>query len=105
MKKLNLWLLMSLFVAAFAMTACGGDDEDTNSNGNSGQNQPATGNDLIGSWSYRGTTYVFTNDKLTVKEREQEQEKEVFQGSYTYENGKLTVVGMQEDQQVTKSQR
>lgn len=29
MKKLNLWLLLSLFVAAFTLTACGGSDDDT----------------------------------------------------------------------------
>ena len=29
MKKLNLWLLASLFVAAFTLTACGSDDDDT----------------------------------------------------------------------------
>ena len=34
MKKLNLWLLTSLFVAAFTLSACGGDDDNGNSNGN-----------------------------------------------------------------------
>jgi hypothetical protein len=29
MKKLNLWLLASLFVAAFTLSACGSDDGDT----------------------------------------------------------------------------
>ena len=28
MKKLNLWLFLSLFVAAFTLTACGSDDDD-----------------------------------------------------------------------------
>ena len=28
MKKLNLWLLASLFVAAFTLTACGDDDDE-----------------------------------------------------------------------------
>jgi len=30
MKKLYLWLLLSLFTAAFTLTACGGDDDETN---------------------------------------------------------------------------
>jgi hypothetical protein len=29
MKKLNFWLLMSFFAAAFTLTACGSDDDDT----------------------------------------------------------------------------
>jgi hypothetical protein len=28
MKKLNFWLFASLFVAAFALTSCSGDDDD-----------------------------------------------------------------------------
>ena len=31
MKKLNLWLLLSLFAAAFTLSACGSDDDDDNS--------------------------------------------------------------------------
>ena len=29
MKKLNLWLLLSLFVATYTLSACGGDDDDS----------------------------------------------------------------------------
>ena len=29
MKKLNLWLLASLFVAAFTLSACGDNDDDS----------------------------------------------------------------------------
>jgi hypothetical protein len=40
MKKLNLWLFMSLFVAAFTLSACGDDDND----------KPADTNPLLGRW-------------------------------------------------------
>ena len=40
MKKLNLWLFMSLFVAAFTLSACGDDDND----------KPADTNPLFGRW-------------------------------------------------------
>lgn len=39
MKKLNLWLFMSLFVAAFTLSACGDDDD-----------KPADTNPLFGRW-------------------------------------------------------
>ena len=34
MKKLNLWLFLSLFIIAFTLSACGGDDDNGNSNSN-----------------------------------------------------------------------
>jgi hypothetical protein len=40
MKKLNLWLLASLFVAAFTLSACGSDDDDN----------PVETNPLFGRW-------------------------------------------------------
>lgn len=50
MKKLNLWLFLSLFVAAFTLTACGDDDDEE------------TTNPLFGRWeakaSYGGETNV-----------------------------------------------
>ena len=42
MKKLNLWLLASLFVAAFTLFACGDDDNDA----------PADTNALSGTWKW-----------------------------------------------------
>ena len=55
MKKLNFWLLASLFTAALTLTACGGDDDGPSSNpgGNgNGEEQPGepalTINDLAG---------------------------------------------------------
>ena len=41
MKKLNLWLLASLFVAAFTLAACGSDGDDT---------PPPSGSDIQGNW-------------------------------------------------------
>ena len=38
MKKLNLWLLVSLFVAAFTLSACG--DDDGNGNNDNNDNRP-----------------------------------------------------------------
>ena len=50
MKKQYLWLLASLFVAAFALTSCSDDDDDDNSGGGSGV---AADNTLV----YDGKTY------------------------------------------------
>ena len=47
MKKLNLWLLLSLFVAAFTLSACGSDDDD--------DTPPANTNPLVGTWESTGT--------------------------------------------------
>jgi hypothetical protein len=41
MKKLNLWLFASLFVAAFTLAACGSDGDDT---------PPPSGSDIQGNW-------------------------------------------------------
>lgn len=59
MKKLNLWLLLSLFAAAFTLTACGGSDDD---------DPPVDTNPLFGRWegqvSYNNNatnvSYAFT---------------------------------------------
>lgn len=48
MKKLNLLLLVSLFAAAFTLTACGGDDETTTTP------PPAQTNPLLGIWEHNG---------------------------------------------------
>lgn len=46
MKKLNLWLLMSLFAAAFTLSACGSDDDD----------KPTNANQLVGTWKWNPGT-------------------------------------------------
>jgi hypothetical protein len=60
MKKLNLWLLASLFVAAFTLAACGDDNDD----------KPRDNNPLFGRWegqqsSQDGTTVKYA---LTIKD-------------------------------------
>lgn len=59
MKKINFWLLASLFTAALTLTACGGDDDGPSGNpgGNGGGeeqvDEPAlTINDLKGTWKW-----------------------------------------------------
>lgn len=51
MKKLNLWLLASLFVAAFTLTACGDNDDDT----------PPETNPLFGRWEAQHSFGADTN--------------------------------------------
>lgn len=66
MKKLNLWLFASLFVAAFTLTACGDDDDPEVPN-----SDVAGANDLVGTWKVATTddsyTYTFTESQLTIK--------------------------------------
>lgn len=50
MKKLNIWLFASLFVAAFTLSACGGDDDDDNPTP-AGQDNPNTPTSVVGKWS------------------------------------------------------
>ena len=51
MKKLNLWLLASLFVAAFTLSACGSDDDDN----------PVETNPLFGRWEAQHSFGADTN--------------------------------------------
>lgn len=48
MKKLNFWLLASLFVAAFTLTACGSDDDDTPASNDNPSNPSSTS--VVGTW-------------------------------------------------------
>jgi hypothetical protein len=106
MKKLNLWLLASFFVAAFTLTACGSDDD-------SGSPAP-TPTSVVGTWDAfikasnpddmalrysHKLTYVFKQDG-TFKMRTaygsgnssdqfQAEETVDFKGNYVAENGKL----------------
>ena len=48
MKKLNLWLLASLFVAALTLTACSKDDDDKDDP----KKEQLSAKDLIGTWIY-----------------------------------------------------
>ena len=51
MKKLNLWLLASLFVTAFTLSACGDNDDDT----------PPETNPLFGRWEAQHSFGADTN--------------------------------------------
>ena len=88
MKKLNLWLLASLFVAAFTLTACGDDDDSSNSvpGGSS-----FTTSDLVGTWSLKlenfTLSYIFTSTKVTVKSNDRVESE----GTYTLDGENLTV--------------
>lgn len=62
-KKLNLWLLLSLFMAVFTLSACGGSDSDDDT--------PPTSSLKDSKWYVEQTmdgqflcyeTYIFTND-------------------------------------------
>ena len=103
MKKLNFWLLASLFAASFAVVACGDEEEPVGPNGGGNGNDSTqvnpndttkvpgsdavTVNDLIGTWTVNSTdnqyVAVFTADSVTIIENGliQSQEK------YTVENG------------------
>ncbi len=100
MKKLNLWLLASLFVAAFALSACGSDDDD---------NTPSGPTSIEGKWhAYvkswgdglcsrynHDITYEFKSDKTftVLADWSGGEEKALFcfSGSYTTSNGTITL--------------
>jgi hypothetical protein len=107
MKKLNLWLFASLFLAAFTLCACGGDDGD-------GDTPPPTPTSVVGTWDAfikasnpddmalrysHKLTYVFNQDgtfKIRTiygqgesSEQFQGEETVVFTGKYVANNGKL----------------
>ena len=109
MKKLNLWLLLSLFAAAFTLTACGDDDDTPSKVPNSSGFTTA---DIVGSWSLKlenfTLTYSFTSTNLTITSNGEVQNT----GIYTLEGDNLTFFTtenvyndeyqMYEDQFVTK---
>jgi len=96
MKKLNLWLLASLFVAAFTLAACGSDDDSgkPDSRDIPGGTE-ATVEDLVGTWTISGHdvdyTYVFTQTELTINYDGQIE----FKGAYTLKDGVLTYDNME----------
>lgn len=97
MKKLNFWLLASFFVAAFALSACGDDDETQDPNNHTVTGGDAvTVNDLIGTWTTNSTdnSYVvtFTANEVTITENGQQ----TFSGNYAVENGVVKYAGNME---------
>ena len=97
MKKLNLWLLASLFVAAFTLTACGDDDDSVT--------PPPTPdgpvNSIEGTWKspFTGITYVFSGDKFSVKDAEGLQKE----GTFTITDGVITCTYSEDGKQKTES--
>ncbi|MBR1788000.1 MAG: hypothetical protein IJ762_02245 [Bacteroidaceae bacterium] len=85
MRKWNLWLLASLFIAAFTLSACGDDDEETKDG--PVKTSTTTVEDLVGTWNIGNSeeNYIatFTRDQVTFK-RDGEVE---FQGSYLVKDG------------------
>jgi hypothetical protein len=93
MKKLNFWLFASLFIAAFTLTACGDDDEDTTTATpptvpSETSTESVTVDDLKGTWKYDfyGTTYEFTENTFTVKM----QDEETYTANYTLKDGVIS---------------
>lgn len=55
MKKNYLWLFAILFVAAFALTACGSDDDETGNGGNGGDGDPVPPTLQVNEANLKGT--------------------------------------------------
>ena len=102
MKKLNLWLLASLFVAAFALSACGDDDDTPGDNpgaptsieGKWHAYVKAWGDGLCSRYNHE-MTYEFKSDKTFVFladwSGDEEKQQFRFTGSYTTANGTVTL--------------
>ena len=99
MKKLNLWLFASLFVAAFTLSACGSDDDDTPSGPTSIEGKwhayvKSWGDGLCSRYNH-DITYEFKSDKTftVLADWSGDEEKALFRftGSYTTANGKVTL--------------
>ncbi len=100
MKKLNLWLLASLFVAAFTLTACGSDGDNTPSGPTSIEgkwhaNVPKWGEDLCSRYNHE-MTYEFKSDKTFTILADwsgggEDKQQFRFTGSYTAANGTVTL--------------
>ena len=61
MKKLNLWLFLSLFVAAFTLSACGSDDDD-----NTGGGPMPDG--VVGKWAHKLYYTLSSNNTIELLE-------------------------------------
>ena len=96
MKKLNLWLFVSFFVAAFTLAACGDDDVTP----------PPTPDGEVssveGTWKspFTDVTYVFSGDKFTIKDSQGNLQKE---GTFTLNAGVLKMNYTTDGKQETAS--
>jgi len=98
MKKLNLWLLASLFVAAFTLAACGDDNDSVT--------PPPPGPDgdvsnIEGTWKspFAGLTCVFSGEKFTIKDNQ----GILHDGTYTLKDGEITFNYTDDGKQVKAS--
>ena len=99
MKKMNFWLLAGLFVSAFAMTACGNDDEDdpTVPPTEPTSSSAITQANLAGEWGAggldinQGISFTFEGDQVTFKQNE----NVGYKGPYTIKDGvaSFTITG------------
>ena len=93
MKKLNLWLFLSLFAAAFTLTACGSDDDDSPKTPDVPSSTEVTVADLVGTWTIAGSditfNYVFTETEVTINYSGHVG----FKGAYTLKDGVLSIDG------------
>ena len=99
MKKMNFWLLAGLFVSAFAMTACGNDDEDdpTVPPTEPTSSSAITQANLAGEWGdggldiNQGISFTFEGDQVTFKQGE----NLGYKGPYTIKDGvaSFTITG------------
>ena len=93
MKKKYLWLLMSLFVAAFTLSACGGDDDDDTTTAtpptvpSETSTEKVNTSDLKGTWKYDfyGLSYVFTDSTFVVS-----QGQTAYTANYTLKDGVIS---------------
>lgn len=89
MKKLNLWLLASLFVASFTLTSCSDDDDPVTPDVPNATD--ITVDDLVGTWTMATTdnsiTYTFTKTELTISYAGQEPS---YKGPYTLADGEIS---------------
>ena len=107
MKKLNLWLLASLFVTAFTLTACGDNDDDTPPETNplfgrweaqhsfGADTNISNGYILTGTYQVSGQTINVTFTKFQRLTDDKDTFEQVDQYVYTYrlENNKLYISG------------
>ena len=97
MKKLNLWLLASLLVATYTLTACGDDDSKSNDDSKAPESVEVPGGteltaeNIVGTWTINGTddshTYIFTKTDVTISYNSQVG----YKGAYTLKDGLLTI--------------
>ena len=99
MKKLNLWLLASLFVAALTLTACSKDDDDKDDP----KKEQLSAKDLIGTWTYTNSlneNYYFLltlgeDNTFSLSAYDDNTKPESWDGTWAEEDGHIVVTATQ----------